>query len=230
MRCPICGSTEFRDFRGRVNAQCAGCGSLERGRLVWMILQKDGLPRAGMRVLHIAPEPALMEKFSEICGSGYYPCDFEPRRFAYKGIPVFPFDMCRDPSQFPERSFDLIVHNHVLEHIRCEVGAVVTRLTELLKPGGCHVFTVPFRGRYTQEDLSDDLTDDDRVRLFAQADHMRIFGTTDFPEHLRDLDRRWDAPVDLSTMFSEDDLRDASLPTDLMVRVSGTSVFRLFSQ
>lgn len=226
MRCPICGSTEFRDFRGRSNAQCAECRSLERGRLVWMVLQRDGAPRAGMRVLHVAPEPALMERFSSICGAEYCPCDVEPRLYRNKAVSVASFDMCRDPFRLPKEFFDLIVHNHVLEHVRCDVSAVVQALNSLLKPGGCHVFTVPFRGRTTREDLSDALSDDERIRLFAQADHMRLFGTCDFPKALKNMDARWDAPVDLTALFSENEVRDASIPSDVLKNVNGSSVFR----
>jgi hypothetical protein len=39
MRCPICKSEKFGDFRGRKNARCQGCGGFERSRLLWLVLE-----------------------------------------------------------------------------------------------------------------------------------------------------------------------------------------------
>ncbi len=85
--------------------------------------------------------------------------------------------------QMTSASFDLILHNHVLEHLPCSVEAVLVEMTRLLAPDGWHFLSVPFRRAKTEEDLGD-VAPERRTELFGQFDHMRIFGTKDFPELL----------------------------------------------
>ena len=56
MQCPICGSAEFCDFRTRRLVRCAGCGSFERSRLLWLILGDLPLADSPLPFMHFAPE------------------------------------------------------------------------------------------------------------------------------------------------------------------------------
>ena len=182
MQCPICNNKEFKTYNNRKKAQCTKCKSLERGRYLWLVLQKMNILKPKIRVLHIAPENFLIKPLHDLCGDYYHPCDIEPNRYNNQIIKIFKLDMCSDLNKLPSDCFDLIIHNHVLEHIPCSVEAVLKSLIRIMKPGGYQFFTVPFRGDFTQEDLSDNLSDEERTKKFAQADHLRIFGRKDFPK------------------------------------------------
>src|SRR5687767_6041774 len=79
--CPVCGrgSAAFAPFGDppRPEAQCTGCSSLERHRLVWLYFVRrsavfDGSNR---RVLHVAPEECLERQFRTNLGDGYATAD-----------------------------------------------------------------------------------------------------------------------------------------------------------
>ena len=123
LRCPVCSGGEFQEFNGRENARCARCRSMERTRLLWMILDRIGMFRPGQRVLHFAPEMPLAKRFAELSGDRYHACDIDPARYSSSFAQVRPFDLCKDLVKLPSRSFDLIIHNHVLEHLACDVEA-----------------------------------------------------------------------------------------------------------
>ncbi len=72
--------------------------------------------------------------------------------------------------------FDLIICNHVLEHIPDDLKAM-KELRRVLKVGGIAILQVPIsnNSEETFEDLS---VEDPKIRefLFGQSDHVRIYG------------------------------------------------------
>ena len=66
--CPICQSVKFQAFNGRENARCLGCLSVERTRLLWMVLERLDIIKPGIRVLHFAPELPLLMRFHSLLG------------------------------------------------------------------------------------------------------------------------------------------------------------------
>lgn len=226
LTCPACGSNEFIAFNGRENARCARCGSMERTRLLWMVLEKFDLFRMGQRVLHIAPELALTKRFTELSGDRYHGCDIDPSRYSSRIAAIKPIDLCADLAKMPSRSFDLIIHTHVLEHITCDVENALREMERMLAPGGHHFFSVPIRGEITREDISEDLTPQHRALMFGQEDHVRIFGTRSLEEMLT---RVWgDAENPLITpreLFSEEELSIAAIPPVAWSGYSSHSIF-----
>jgi SAM-dependent methyltransferase len=82
-----------------------------------------------------------------------------------------------------EGTFDVILCNHVLEHVT-EDRRAMSELHRVLKPGGWAILQVPIRGDVTQEDRS--VTDPrERERLYGQYDHVRQYGR-DYADRLRD--------------------------------------------
>jgi SAM-dependent methyltransferase len=221
-RCPICGDSRFVDYNTRAHARCFGCGSLERTRLLWLILERLNVLSAGLRVLHVAPEACLMDALDRVAGT-YVPCDFQPQNYA-AGVRFL--NLCTDLPQFPDGAFDLIIHNHVLEHVQCSVVPVMRELARILRPGGSQLFSVPFRGEHGDEDLDPNLAPEERRRRFGQEDHMRIFGRRDFVTLLTDEygadNLRWD----WSALLGRDDARRAMVPEYVVDRLSGHSIFR----
>lgn len=223
--CPICESKTFKDFNGRINAQCSNCKSLERSRLMWMILLKTHSLSPKIRILHIAPEICMLEKFAIKYGDRYHPCDIDTTKYNNKFSNVFHIDLCRDASIMPTGIFDLIIHNHVLEHLPCDITPVITDLNRILAPGGMHLFSVPFRGKTTVEDLSPSLSSEERTRRFAQFDHMRLFGVEDFPIY---LEKNFPGKIknfNLRILFNENDMLKANIPIEVLDKICGHSFF-----
>jgi SAM-dependent methyltransferase len=192
-RCPFCnaGLRRFRPFGldfpvlkekrivgggRRLNAQCPNCGSLDRERLLYLfLLHKTDLLSRPQRLLHVAPEPRLAAKLKAIAGLDYLTADI--------AMPDVMVRMDLTDIQFPDRSFDAIICNHVLEHIEDDARAM-SELHRTLKTGGWAILQVPISLtlQTTYEDFS--ITDATaREQAFGQEDHVRIYGQ-DYGERL----------------------------------------------
>lgn len=180
MHCPVCGSTEFRAFRERENAECVGCGTLERTRVIHLALQKLKIGSVSGDVYHFAPEVAVARKLFEQFGENYKPCDIMADGYRLGVCKTIQFDLCADTKNLESNSLAAVLHSHVLEHLVCNVSTVLRQLNRALKVGGVHVLCVPFFSDYHREDLSPDLPVEERWRLFGQHDHVRSFGRLDF--------------------------------------------------
>lgn len=177
--CNICRNAEFVDFNGRARIQCSVCKSLERHRLVRWVLEKLGYltaNNAAKRVLHLAPEEMTHRYLAKYLGVGYICSDLLPLKY--------PHAQCLNlalPEGFnilPDKYFDLILHNHVLEHIPGDYRDHLAQFVRLLCPGGQMVFTLPGISQTTKtvqggENLT---SDDERLRLHGQTDHYKSFG------------------------------------------------------
>jgi SAM-dependent methyltransferase len=75
----------------------------------------------------------------------------------------------------PDGAFDIVICNHVLEHVPDDRKAM-RELRRVLRPGGLAVLQHPVQDRPdTYEDFSVvDATE--RLRVFGQEDHVRIYG------------------------------------------------------
>ena len=91
--CPICESSEFEDFNGRVNVRCKGCRSLERTRLLYVIMQRMGLLQRTSKVLHCAPEPGLFRKLSKVY-EDYTAADYNAAAYSKWRPDVKFIDLC----------------------------------------------------------------------------------------------------------------------------------------
>lgn len=156
--------------------RCNSCGSLERTRVIKLFLDKYDLPQSDMKILHFAPERGLYALFSKVKDVSYEPVDFMPENFKLRGIKKF--DLCTDAAKLPSNEYDLILHSHVMEHILCNITAVLFHLHRALKPSGKHFMCLPFLGETYAEDLGP-LTPKEAEKYFGQNDHVRKFGTQD---------------------------------------------------
>jgi SAM-dependent methyltransferase/GNAT superfamily N-acetyltransferase len=181
--CPICKqhSSRFASFGvyPRPDALCPHCGSLERHRLLWLILERHpdlffkNLPK---RMLHVAPEQIIRDKFRKLLGNRYITSDI------CQGAADVQMDIC--DIKLPDGSFDAIMCNHVLEHVPDDLKAM-SELRRVLTPGGIAFIMVPVTVEKTFEDPS--ITDpQERLRVFGQIDHVRRYGV-DFIDRLRSV-------------------------------------------
>jgi len=201
VECPICGST-FRKFlpygvRSRENVLCPTCLSLERHRLIWLYLvrETDFLSKK-RRILHIAPEQCFLKRFRNLPNLDYLTGDLE------SPIADYHFDLHEIP--FDSGSFDLILCNHVLEHVRDD-RRVMSEIRRVLKPGGLAILQVP-----VSHDLSETFEDPsitsprEREKHFGQKDHVRKYGA-DYPDRLRQAGFEVD-PWPVAVRFTPDDI------------------------
>jgi SAM-dependent methyltransferase len=179
---PIDGNT-FRAFlpygynKIRNNVLSPSTYSLERHRLLWLYLKNEtSFFKAKLKVLHFAPESALMNQFKKLKNISYDTIDLN------SPIADIKADICDLP--FLDNSYDLILCNHVLEHI-VDDNKAIRELYRVLKKNGIGIFQVPidYNRDTTFEDFS--VTNKkDRNKLFGQYDHVRIYGL-DFFDRLQ---------------------------------------------
>lgn len=213
VECPVCGR-EFRKFlpygyvRSRSNALCPRCLSLERHRLLWLYLTREtDLLRTFPRTLHIAPEVCIMRHlrphFAAHPGQ-YVTADLE------SPLADLHFDVQRIP--LADASFDVVICNHLLEHVADDRRAL-GELHRILRPGGWGILLSPVELDRETTFEDDTVTDPaERTRIFGQYDHRRIYGA-DYADRLRAAGFRVD-DIDYAAAFSAADRQRFALPQD----------------
>ena len=175
VQCPVC-SSQFRIFLpyGRINprsnALCPTCLSLERHRLIWLYLsEKTNFFKSKLHVLHIAPEACFINRFEKIHGDQYITADIES--------PLAKVKMDIHQIPFPDNTFDVVLCNHVLEHVKDDIQAM-KEMHRVLKPGGFSIQQVPFFNPVSEVTFEDNTITDPRERekIFGQDDHVRKYG------------------------------------------------------
>jgi hypothetical protein len=223
-RCNVCGGTDFVDMNSRPRVYCRTCQSLERSRAIKLLLDADDILKPGMRVLHFAPETGLAKHIRSIVGhSNYDARDIDTQRYAKVGVACF--DLVKDADTLPQNHFDVIIHNHVMEHLPCNVTAILWHLHNSLSQSGYHIFSIPILdGSY--EETQSPITDEERTERFGQFDHVRRFGVEDLDLSIGmifSLPRNYN----LYERFSAAELDAINIPNYARKGWSGHSVFIL---
>lgn len=222
--CPICGSIDLVEFNGRLNAQCVNCGALERHRYMYMLMDRMGILKPNMSILHIAPEFGLFKNLSELT-QHYNAVSFELAQYEHWTPTVKFIDLCNLDEVF-DGTFDLIIHNHVLEHVPCSVSKTISDLQNLLNQDGVMIFSIPiWKNSDTIEDLNPNLTEVERIQMFGQRDHVRIFGDQNVLEVLQGQENNPVSIVDPYDYLTDSDLQTACIP--LSTEVNGQTMFRV---
>lgn len=153
----------------RENVLAPGTLSLERHRLLWLYLQNEtDFFTAPKKVLHFAPEQAFYKRFRKQKNLDYTTTDL------FSPLADVKADICDLP--FEESTFDMILCNHVLEHIPDDRKAM-QELFRVLKPGGTGIFQVPQELERDHTFQDDTITDPaERAKIFGQYDHVRVYG------------------------------------------------------
>lgn len=193
-KCPFCGfhsrklnpigidNPTIRRYQiigaGLRNAGCPKCGSTDRERLVYTYLKQglDIFKKTQTRVLHIAPEMIIANQFIAYGFKNYTCGDFyaEGQHADYSKDFVRHMDVQNLP--FADNSFDLIICNHVLEHVFDEKKAM-QELFRVLTKDGRAILQVPI-SPILEKTISDPLITDGTIleEKFGQRDHVRLFG------------------------------------------------------
>lgn len=168
--CPLCGRRfdRFKDDWNRANALCWRCGSHERHRAQWLLLdERTSLLADAQRLLHFAPEWCLRRRLSRIRHLDYVTAD----------LLQADVDLRLDITQLalPDASFDAVICSHVLEHVEDDAAAM-RELHRVTAPGGWCLIMVPLDlGReHTLEDATV-TSPQERRQTFWQHDHVRLY-------------------------------------------------------
>ncbi len=179
--------------RQRENALAPASLSLERHRLLWLYLKEEtDFFTAPHKMLHVAPEQCFYGRFRKMDNLDYLTSDLDS--------PIADVKMDIHNIQYPDNTFDVILCNHVLEHVTIDIKCM-SELCRVLSPGGIAIMQVPVDTNLEITDEDPDLEDpEERKRRFGQYDHVRLHGR-DYPERLRKAGFRV-TPVDYSSKLS----------------------------
>ena len=170
--------------------------SLERHRLLWLYLKNEtDFFSTEKKVLHFAPEQAFYKRFRKMTNLNYITTDLNSPLAEVKA------DICNLP--FKDNEFDVILCNHVLEHIPDDTKAM-QELYRVMKGGGMGVFQIP-------QDLNRESTFEDntiidkneRAKVFGQYDHVRVYGR-DYFDKLRSIGFKVEEVDYTSTLSAEE--------------------------
>ena len=176
--------------------------SLERHRLLWLYLNeetdffqsqlasdstgtnpkkiklRDAETNSALKVLHFAPEQAFYKLFRNQKNLDYTTTDL------FSPLADVKADICDLP--FEDNQYDVILCNHVLEHIPDDTKAM-QELYRVLKPGGMAILQIPQDLSRATTFADDTITDQkERAKIFGQYDHVRIYGR-DYFNKLRSI-------------------------------------------
>lgn len=160
------------------NFECPACGCHDRERHLFLYLQAAGRIAAmrGARILHFAPEAHLQRVIVAAEPAEYVRADLHPRQ-----PEVLRLDLTQIAS--PDRSFDLVIANHVLEHVDDD-GRALREIFRVLRPGGHAVLQTPYAaGRPGKLEDPCIRGESERLAAYGQEDHCRLFGS-DFVSHV----------------------------------------------
>jgi SAM-dependent methyltransferase len=166
--CRICGSKDFvAGFKGRLTngcpPACAKCHTVERHRMVHALYNEMRPVIKDMRALHYAPDRSVD------------PAWFKSYRASIFGTPT---SLNMEKTGLPANSFDIILSNHVLEHVGDEAGAFSESFRLVGQTGVVH-FCVPtplFRWETVDWGFADPNINE----------HFRDYGA-EFPLHVANL-------------------------------------------
>ena len=194
LECPFCG-WHFRRFRPagfhypviiekrvigghwhRDNV-CPRCMSNARERLAYLFLKdRTALFNQPTRLLHVAPEPQLASVLKRAPNIKYVSADL------FESGVMSRFDIQKTP--FRDQTFDVVICNHVMEHVGDD-SVAMGEVHRILKPGGWALLQVPIALNldHTIEDPTA-TTDQQRIDRFGQEDHVRLYSRRDYIDRL----------------------------------------------
>jgi len=154
-----------------INYMCPICHSHDRERHLTLFIQRlpNIIDLTGKSVLHFAPERHVL-KYLQYANSSTYICaDLYPSNSNIERV-----DM--QEINYPANSFDIVIANHVLEHVVDDRKAI-REVSRVLRPGGLAILNIPFscNNEFTWDDpgINSDYL---KTQLCGQSDHVRLYG------------------------------------------------------
>lgn len=153
--------------------RCPYCNSIGRDRMVHFFLKKEKNWK-DKKVLHVAPEKQL-SKWIQSKGCEYLSIDKKEDCYSNR------YDSCVQKAditqlEFSDNSFDIIICNHVLEHVENDNLAMI-ELFRVLKEYGLAIIQVPIALNLKKTiEGNSQLTEEQRFCMFGHPDHRRLYG------------------------------------------------------
>ncbi|HOZ74998.1 MAG TPA: methyltransferase domain-containing protein [Flavobacterium sp.] len=173
--CNVCGKKlDHFVVNHRDDLLCPNCGSLQRNRRLWQLLQVEFL-NPGMTVLDFSPSRCLYRRMKKIETIRYESTDLSGDFMA-----DHQFDITQLAAA--DNTYDLIVCYHILEHIPNDRVAM-QELLRVMKPGATALVQTPFKDGdiYENDGI---VTDADRLKHFGQEDHVRVYSVNGLQQRL----------------------------------------------
>ena len=153
------------------NADCPCCGNSDRLRHLFMYFDRLNLwsKIQGRAVLHIAPEEPLSRRINACLPSTYVRGDLSPSDPTIEKVDITDIS-------YGDNVFDMVICNHVLEHVTDD-GKALSEFYRVLRPGGCAILQTPYSGVLANTFVDPAITSEDaRRRFYGQEDHVRLYG------------------------------------------------------
>ena len=161
---------------GLRHGACHNCDSSDRERLIYVYLKetlKFFATGKNKSILHVAPEKNLSKKIFEFGFDNYVCGDLFTEGYSY---PSHVLNMSILDIPYPENTFDLVICNHVLEHVKDDDFAM-KEILRVLKTGGQAILQVPISSILPETFEDYKITDPkQREIVFGQFNHIRIYG------------------------------------------------------
>jgi SAM-dependent methyltransferase len=123
------------DLRISWNSVCPHCNSRSRHRGLWFLYRKVlQEAQAPFEVLHFSPEPVFYSLFDSYKQITYATADYVLQDVDFKE------DIQK--LSFGDASYNLVLCNHVIEHVPDD-NAAFSEISRVLKPGGQAIITIP---------------------------------------------------------------------------------------
>lgn len=150
---------------------CPYCGVIDRTRHLFLYFDKINLwdRFKDAKILHFAPEKELLVKINSLYPIEYVLADLYPRSPDIKKVDVTSIN-------YPDEYFDIIICNHVLEHVT-DYKMAISEIFRSLKFGGVAVLQTPYSNKI-HKNFSDNLIQSkvDKALYYGDSDHLRVFG------------------------------------------------------
>jgi SAM-dependent methyltransferase len=162
------------------NILCPACLSTARERLIIALL-KNEIKISGKKILHFSPEKSIynfIKKHNEVVTA-----DIEPLFYKIIDDKIKNEDATR--LSFTDNSFDVVIGNHILEHIPDDKKAM-QEMYRVLKPGGRAILQVPYSTKILNTLETPEINDQEtQSALYGQKDHVRIYQLKDYIKRLQ---------------------------------------------
>lgn len=161
------------------NVYCPFCGSTCRERFVLQVL-KERINCTNKKVLHLSPEKKIFDFLKT--KSSVITADIEPGFYKLIDKNVLYADATTLP--FENEMFDIVIANHVMEHIPDDSKAM-REIFRVLKQNGNAIMQIPF-SEIIDNTIEDPLISDPQKQseLFGQKDHVRIYNIKSYVRRL----------------------------------------------
>ncbi len=160
---------------------CPGCMSTSRERLM-IALFSSRIIVTGKKVLHLSPEPNVfrfLKQHAHLTTADLMPGFYQT---------IDPNIQFADATclPFPDNAFDMVIGNHIMEHIPNDRLAM-REIYRVLQKDGTAVLQVPF-SESIPNTLEEPNINDPKLQsaLFGQKDHVRIYALNDYLHRLQE--------------------------------------------